>query len=267
MKKALVFLLITAFICLFAACGQTAPAPSPAPTPAPTEAQPDVPAPTPDDEPSTEPTATPSPEPTATPPEETPIPAPVQTSEPAPEPTPTPAPSPEPTPEPTPAPTPEPTPEPTPAPEPYSLQTAATVLTLRGSALDREWYFTLSELQSLGGTFSGDYFSLGKDPVELTNAFTGIRVSYLLEQVAGVQSYKKATFTASDGYAGSWSRGMINSMLINEKDPSASLPMILAWTEDGAPCALRLVMGQQLEGEYNRTNWIRGVAVIEVRAE
>lgn len=265
MKKALVFLLITAFICLFAACGQTAPAPSPAPTPAPTEAQPDAPAPDaePSTEPSSEPTPTPSPEPTATPPEETPIPAPVQTSEPAPEPTPTPAPTPEPTPEPAP----EPTPDLTPAPEPYSLQTAATVLTLRGSALDREWYFTLSELQSLGGTFSGDYFSLGKDPVELTNAFTGIRVSYLIEQVAGVQSYKKATFTASDGYAGSWSRGMINSMLISEKDPSAALPMILAWTEDGAPCALRLVMGQQLEGEYNRTNWIRGVAVIEVRAE
>ncbi len=83
----------------------------------------------------------------------------------------------------------------------------------------------------------------------------------------GVQSYKKATFTASDGYAGSWSRGMINSMLINEKDPSASLPMILAWSEDGAPCSLRLVMGQQLEGEYNRTNFVRGVVTVEVKAE
>ena len=147
------------------------------------------------------------------------------------------------------------------------MQTASTVLTVRGSALEREWYFTLSDLQSMGGTFSGNYFSLGKEPVELTNAFTGVRVSYLIEQVMGVQSYKKATFTASDGYAGSWSRGMINSMLINEKDPSASLPMILAWSEDGAPCSLRLVMGQQLEGEYNRTNWVRSVVTVEVRAE
>ncbi|MBR6312443.1 MAG: hypothetical protein IKR51_05645, partial [Oscillospiraceae bacterium] len=194
-----------------------------------------------------------------------PIPTPEQTPEQTPAPTPIPTPEPAPTPAPTPEPTPIPTPEPT--PEPYSVQTAGTVLTVRGSALEREWYFTLSDLQSMGGTFSGDYFSLGKEPVELTNAFTGVRVSYLIEQVMGVQSYKKATFTASDGYAGSWSRGMINSMLINEKDPSASLPMILAWSEDGAPCSLRLVMGQQLEGEYNRTNFVRGVVTVEVKAE
>jgi hypothetical protein len=196
---------------------------------------------------------------TAEPPEETPIPTPEQT------PDPTPAPAPESTP--ASDPTPAPTPDPTPAPDPYSVQTAGTILTVRGSALDREWYFSLSDLQSMGGTFSGDYFSLGKEPVEMTNSFTGIRVSYLLEQIMGISTYKKATFTASDGYAGSWSRGMVNSMLMNEKDPSASLPMILAWTEDGAPCSLRLVMGQQLEGEYNRTNWVRSVVTIEVKAE
>ena len=58
--------------------------------------------------------------------------------------------------------------------------------------------------------------------------------------------------------------GMPVAVYINEQDPSAALSMILAWSEDGAPCALRLVMGQQIEGEYNRTYWTRGIVSIEV---
>lgn len=158
----------------------------------------------------------------------------------------------------------EPAPAPAPPPAPYSQLTADTVLTVSGSALDRDWYFSLSDLQSLGGAYSGSYFSRGKDPQEATTSFSGIMVSYLLDSVIGA-SYSKATFTASDGYAGSYGPGAVDAWYINEKDPSASLPMILAWTEDGSPCGLRLVMGQQIAGEYNRTYWVRDVITVTLQ--
>lgn len=158
----------------------------------------------------------------------------------------------------------------TPAPQeaslPYSRQSADTVLRITGSGVQRDWYFSMADIKSLGGVVSDSYFSRGKEPQEMTTHFTGISVDHLLSQIVGVSSYKKATFTAADGYAGSYSRSAIGSTYLNEKNPSAALRMILAWEEDGAPCSLRLVMGQQVAGEYNRTFWIRDVVTIEVKA-
>ena len=179
------------------------------------------------------------------------------------------------TPEPMPAATPDaaetpaPTsaPEPTEAPaEPYSVQTADTVLTVRGDALAREWYFTLAELQSAGGYTAADYFSRGKDPQEATNSFEGIDLQYLLEAVIGVSDYKKIAVRASDGYAYGCSRSSVNMTYINEQVEGSTLKMILAWGADGEACPLRLVMGQMTAGEYNRTNWVRSVTEIEVKA-
>ena len=181
-----------------------------------------------------------------------------QTAEPEPEP----APEPEPKPEPEPGP--EPEPEPAPAPEPYSEPSDETILTVYGASLSHDWYFSLSDLMDLGGTVGADYFSRGKEPQEATNYFVGISVSYLLEQVVGAWDLSKAVFIAGDGYTAGHSRSAIDASYINEQDPSAVLSMILAWSEDGAPCALRLVMGQQIEGEYNRTYWTRGIVSIEV---
>lgn len=159
---------------------------------------------------------------------------------------------------------PEPEPEPEPTPEPYSVPSEDTILTVYGASLSRDWYFSLADLMELGGTVGADYFSRGKEPQEATNYFVGISVSYLLEQVIGAWDLSKAVFIAGDGYTAGHSRSAIDAAYINEQDPSASLSMILAWSEDGAPCALRLVMGQQIEGEYNRTYWTRDIVSIEV---
>lgn len=53
---------------------------------------------------------------------------------------------------------------------------------------------------------------------------------------------------------------------INEQVEGSALKMILAWSEDGAPITLRLVMGQMAAGEFNRTNFVRSVTEIEVKA-
>ena len=111
-----------------------------------------------------------------------------------------------------------------------------------------------------------DLVADGKSPAAAYSiAVAGVGdVTDLLDSVIGA-SYGKATFTASDGYAGSYGPAAVNAWYINEKDPSASLPMILAWTEDGSPCNLRLVMGQQIAGEYNRTYWVRDVITITLQ--
>lgn len=154
---------------------------------------------------------------------------------------------------------------PAPAAAPYSQKTGDTVLTITGNATDRAWYFTLSDIQNLGGTVSDNYFSLGKDPVESTDHYTGISVQYLIEQVMGITNYKKVNFTATDGYSGSYSRSAVNKAYYNELTKSNTLHMILAWDENGAPCTFRLVMGQQVSGEYNRTFWVQNVNSVEVK--
>ena len=260
MKRIAFALLALAMALALCACG-AAPA-EPTPTSAPTETpQPAIATAGPDGTPTPAPETTPTP--TAEPmPEYTPTPTPEETETPAETAPPaavvitTPAPSQ----------APEPTLEPTPAAEPYSVQTADTVLTVRGDALAREWYFTLAELQSAGGYTAADYFSRGKDPQEETTSFEGIDLQYLLETVIGVSDYKKITVRASDGYAYGCSRGSVNMTYLNEQVEGSTLKMILAWSEDGAPCALRLVMGQMTAGEYNRTNWVRSVTEIEVKA-
>lgn len=244
-----------------------APAPSQAPeTPEPTEeAEPEIEA---EPEPLDSPEAIPEPEGTVEP---TPAPAPTPTPEPEAEAEvqadPTPESTPEPAPEPTPEPTPESAPEPTPEPEPYSQKTDDTVLSITGTALSREWYFTLAELQNLGCTYEGDYFSRGKEPQEMTTHFIGIELAPFFRDVLGLDSYKKAVFTSTDGYKCALGKSAVEMTYINEKDSSAQLPMILAWSEDDAAITLRLVMGQSIEGEYNRTNWVRSVCEVEIRAE
>ena len=167
-------------------------------------------------------------------------------------------------PEPSNEPEPESEPEPEPVAEPYSVKTADTVLTVTGAGVSRDYYFTLSEIQSLGGVVEDDYFSRGKEPQTATNHYKCISVSHLLSTVGA--SGKKVTFTASDGYAVSYSISAVSASYIDETVPGKSLQMILAWQEDYAGCGLRLVMGQNVEGEYNRTNWVRNVIEIEVKA-
>lgn len=148
--------------------------------------------------------------------------------------------------------------------EAYGVKSADTVLTVTGGALSRDYYFTLAELQSAGGFVEADYFSRGREPQEETNRFCGVGVRHLLESVIGLSDYGKAVFTASDGYSVSFPRSGVNAAYLDETDPSQTLCMILAWSKDSAACPLTLVMGQSVEGEYNRMYWARDVVTLEV---
>jgi len=60
----------------------------------------------------------------------------------------------------------------------------------------------------------------------------------------------------------------VTANYIDETRPGVTLPMIIAYSEDGVPYTgdhpFRLVMGQSVEGDYNRQYWVRIVVAVEV---
>ena len=70
---------------------------------------------------------------------------------------------------------------------------------------------------------------------------------------------------SADGYSVSFTMSEIRSKFVDETVPGKALYMILAWEEDSLAIPLMLVMGQSIEGEYNRQFWVREVITIEVR--
>lgn len=118
-------------------------------------------------------------------------------------------------------------------------------------------------------TVSADYFSRGKDPKESTTAFVGVRLIDILN-VAGLSSdAKRVTVTAADDYSASFTLRQVQANYIDETRPGVSLPMIIAYSEDGADYTgdhpFRLVMGQSVAGDYNRQYWVRIVVSITVQ--
>jgi DMSO/TMAO reductase YedYZ molybdopterin-dependent catalytic subunit len=209
--------------------------------------------------------------------------APAVAGEPAPEPASTPAPRATPTPTrkaaastPTPTPTPGPTktrkPASTPKPTPKPTRTASAVpaaahLVVKGKVA-RTTYFTLKQLRKLRA-FSGDYFSRGKEPEPTTtNAFTGVRLTDILKAAGVKKTASRVTILAADDYSASFSMRQVSAAYLDETRPGVTLPMIVAWSEDGVAYTgdhpFRLVMGQAVEGDYNRQYWVRLVVTITV---
>ena len=60
----------------------------------------------------------------------------------------------------------------------------------------------------------------------------------------------------------------VSAAYLDETRPGVTLPMIIAWSEDGVAYTgdhpFRLVMGQAVEGDYNRQYWVRIVVSITV---
>ncbi|MGE4484612.1 MAG: hypothetical protein AB7C97_05810 [Oscillospiraceae bacterium] len=157
------------------------------------------------------------------------------------------------------------------APAPYSVKTPDTILEVSGGGAENTCYFTMDDLLAIKeGYFEDDYFSRRTGPEEATNRYGGVLLSYLLENVVGIKDgAKKITVTSSDGYGSSTTISAVRASYINEKDPTKTLYMILAWNRDGEALTdsgpLQLVMGQLIEGEYNRQYWVKNVCSIEVK--
>ena len=221
--------------------------------------------------------ASPAAQPSATPTTE----APAVSAEPAPEPEITPTPRSAFTPTaratasattPTPRPTKTRKPLSTPKPTPKPTRTASAVptaahLVVKGKVA-KATYFTLKQLKKLR-TFSGYYFSRGKEPEPVaTNAFAGVRLSDILKAAGVKKTASRVTILAADDYSASFSMRQVTAAYLDETRPGVTLPMIIAWSEDGVAYTgdhpFRLVMGQAVEGDYNRQYWVRTVISVTV---
>ena len=71
-----------------------------------------------------------------------------------------------------------------------------------------------------------------------------------------------------DGYTASFSLSEVEAMLMDETVPGKSLPMLIAFAEDGklldsaGDYPFLLVMGQKWEGDYNRQYWVSWVTYV-----
>jgi DMSO/TMAO reductase YedYZ molybdopterin-dependent catalytic subunit len=155
------------------------------------------------------------------------------------------------------------------APAPQSTEKG---ILIKGSGVAKEIKVTLSQLQGMGEQIEEHtYFSRGKEPKTAYNTYRGVRLANLIN-LAGLQpDAQKVLVVGVDGYTASFSLSEVEAMLMDETVPGKSLPMLIAFAEDGklldsaGDYPFLLVMGQKWEGDYNRQYWVREVCSIVVQ--
>ena len=165
------------------------------------------------------------------------------------------------------SPTPTPTPTATATQKPGSATVPPAVYFTVSGKVNATRYFTVADLKSMS-TVSASYFSRGKEPAELTTAFVGVRLIDILDAAGLASDAQKVTITAADEYTASFTMRQVRAGYIDETRPGVTLPMIIAYSEDGVAYTgdhpFRLAMGQSIEGDYNRQYWVRIVVSIVV---
>jgi len=153
-----------------------------------------------------------------------------------------------------------------PEPPGSATEQADSLLHIYGEGVAAERWYSLSQLQQMGGTIEAEYYYRGKDPDRGHSACRGIGLAYLLDQTGLAENARQVKITASDGYGASYTLAAVRKAYLDETDSGKKLYMILAWFKDGQETdSLTLVMGQNVAEEYNRMFWVRDVIEIEVQ--
>jgi hypothetical protein len=150
------------------------------------------------------------------------------------------------------------------------------ILQISGEKINSAMTLSLSELKAMQDIIvNATYYSRGKAKENWAaashNDFTGISLAALLEKKAGLKGVpSKVKIKAEDGYTVILSWDEVTASYIDETNPEQSLPIILAWSQDGKAIegadtnSLRLVIGQKYQGDFNRQRWVRDVQSIVV---
>jgi predicted small lipoprotein YifL len=151
-------------------------------------------------------------------------------------------------------------------------QSTEKCILIKGSGVSKEIMINLPQLQNMKGQVAEyTYFSRGKEPKTAYNTYKGVKLSYLISMAGLKEDSQKVMVVGTDGYTASFSLSDVKEMLMDETDTGKSLPMMIAFAEDGKTldsaggCPFRLVMGQKCEGDYNRQYWVRDVCSIVVK--
>lgn len=154
---------------------------------------------------------------------------------------------------------------------PVPKSTEKSIL-IKGSGVSEEIKVTLSQLQDMKSQVEEYiYFSRGKEPKTAYNTYKGVRLFDLISLAGLEEEAQKVFVVGTDGYTAAFSLSDVRAMLMDETDTSKSLPMLIAFAEDGKTLdyasgySFRLIMGQKCEGDYNRQYWVRDVCSIVVK--
>ncbi|MCF6465517.1 molybdopterin-dependent oxidoreductase [Clostridium sp. Cult2] len=120
--------------------------------------------------------------------------------------------------------------------------------------------------------FEGEYYSINNFGTTAHTNFKGVNLWKLLEQEAQISSAAtKVTILAIDGYKMEFTIEQVKKQdYIDETNPQAKFPMIIAWeengeeydSEDGPP--FKLVVGQKEAGDVNKPQWVSNIDKIIV---
>jgi len=151
------------------------------------------------------------------------------------------------------------------------------ILTITGSGVDSETYWSLSEIKALGSVGKTSYSAVNNWPTRKTFYADGVSLGTLLDAAGLNVSYGSITLTASDGVYTTLTFGQaLNSLWSYPNIASSSssgafrVPAILAWscyesTEAASESSkLRCVIGQHGVNDVNTSAWLSDVVKIEV---
>lgn len=154
------------------------------------------------------------------------------------------------------------------------LESEEDVVTLKiEGKIANELSLSLDELKAMENLiFEGDFYSLNSfGTTEHTN-FKGINLWGLLKDKAQIsQDTTKVTIVATDGYSMEFAVEQVKKQdYIDETNPDAKFPMIIAWgengeeydSEEGPP--FKLVVGQKEPGDVNKPQWVSNIDKIVV---
>lgn len=128
----------------------------------------------------------------------------------------------------------------------------------------------LKEMKDL--IFKGKFYSLNNFGTTAHTEFKGVNLWRLLDEKAKISSHAtKVRIIATDGYEMEFAVEAVKRQdYIDETDPEASFPMIIAWEEDGEEydpdygVPFKLVVGQKEPGDTNKPQWVSNIDKIVV---
>lgn len=134
--------------------------------------------------------------------------------------------------------------------------------------------FTLDELKGMSDIiYTGNYYSLNNFGTTRHDEFKGANLWSLLSQKAQVQSgASKVSIVATDGYSMEFTVDQVKKQdYIDETNPDAKFPMIIAWEENGVEYSsndgppFKLIIGQSEPGDINKPQWVSNIDKIIVK--
>jgi hypothetical protein len=151
---------------------------------------------------------------------------------------------------------------------------ALDTVTLKIEGLaDKHLIISLDQLKAMGDMiYEADFYSLNSFGTTGYTHFKGVNLWSLLESNSLISDEaSKVTVVAEDGYKMEFTMEQVKRQdYIDETNPDAKYPMIIAWEENGEEYTskegspFKLVVGQKEAGDVNKPQWVSNIDKIVI---